>query len=222
MNTSNLSKYTNFLICVCGFILFSGCTTPLNQSKNNNTLSNQVISTNFTDEGIKITYTFTGKLQSIEVFGQAESWRGNVEAIAEADAMAKLTKFINGQSVSTERRVRVISKSIEETKNDKLDKFKNQDGTINVTDKQMEYEPFIDRNQQSIQDSSAQRNAKAVNETMVTTISNITSKGRLTGVRKIRDYKQDEGKLYVAVYVWSDKDQATSDYIRNRMQGKSQ
>jgi hypothetical protein len=135
--------------------------------------------------------------------------------------MAKLTKFVNGQNVTTERRIKVIGKSIEETQNNKLDKFKNQDGTINVTDKQMEYEPFVDRNQQSIQDSLSQRNAKAVNETIITTITNITSKGRLTGVRKIRDYQQNDGKIYVAVYVWSDKDQATSDYIRKKMQGKN-
>jgi hypothetical protein len=66
------------------------------------------------------------------------------------------------------------------------------------------------------------RNAKALNETIVTTVTNITSKGRLTGVRKIRDFQRNDGKVYVAVYVWSDKDQATSEYIRNRMQGKSQ
>ena len=52
------------------------------------------------------------------------------------------------------------------------------------------------------------------------TVTNLTSKGRLTGVRKIRDFRRNDGKTYVAVYVWSDKDQATSEYIRNRMQGK--
>jgi hypothetical protein len=164
----------------------------------------------------------TAGAATIEVYGQAESWRGNVEAIAEADAMAKLTKFVNGKNVSTERRVKVIGRSIEEAQDNKLDKYKSQDGTINVTDKQIDYEPYVDKNQQSSQDSSAIRNAKAINETIVTTVTNITSKGRLTGVRKIRDFQRNDGKVYVAVYVWSDKDQATSEYIRNRMQGKSQ
>ena len=202
-------------------ILFlTACSSNEIKSSQNTGHKDQSISTDFTDEGIKITFTFTGKLQSIEVYGQTESWRGNVEALAEADAMAKLTKFVNGQNVSTERRVRIIGKSIEDTQNNKLDKFKNQDGTISITDKQVEYEPFVDRNQQTSQDSSSQRSAKAINETIVTTVTNITSKGRLTGVRKIRDFQRNDGKVYVAVYVWSEKDQAASEYIKKRMQNK--
>ena len=202
--------------------LLSACSTTPNNPGAKTNLKDQTVATDFTDEGIKITYTLTGKLDSIEVYGQAEAWRGNVEAIAEADAMAKLTKFVNGKNVSTERRVKVIGKSIEEAQDNKLDKFKSQDGTINVTDKQIDYEPYVDKNQQSSQDASAQRNAKAINETIVTTITSITSKGRLTGVRKIRDFQRNDGKTYVAVYVWSDRDQATSEYIRNRMLGKPQ
>jgi hypothetical protein len=201
-------------------LVLGACSGTSNKSSQSANLKDQAIATDFTDEGIKITYTFTGKLESIEVYGQAEAWRGNVEAVAEADAMAKLTKFVNGQTVNTNRRVKVIGRSIEQAQDNKLDKYKSQDGTINVTDKQVDYEPYVDKNQQSSQDTSAMRNAKAINETIVTTVTNITSKGRLTGVRKIRDFQRNDGKTYVAVYVWSDKDQATSEYIRNRMQGK--
>jgi cell fate (sporulation/competence/biofilm development) regulator YmcA (YheA/YmcA/DUF963 family) len=212
----------NYLLIISTVIALSACSTASKNSPESLKLKSQTISTDFTDEGIKITYTFTGKLESIEVYGQAEAWRGNVEAIAEADAMAKLTKFVNGKNISTERRVKVIGKSIEQAQDNKLDKFKSQDGTINVTDKQIDYEPYVDKSQQSSQDASSLRNAKAINETIVTTVTSITSKGRLTGVRKIRDFQRNDGKTYVAVYIWSDKDQATSEYIRNRMQGKPQ
>lgn len=210
------------LFTVATALVLGACSSAPQKSADNSNLRDQAISADFTDEGIKITYTFTGKLDSIEVYGQAEAWRGNVEAIAEADAMAKLTKFVNGKNVSTIRRVEVIGKSIEEAQDNKLNKYKSQDGTIVMTDKQIDSEHSVDKNQQSSQDSSAIRNAKAINETLVTTVTNITSKGRLTGVRKIRDFQRNDGKTYVAVYVWSDKDQATSEYIRNRMQGKSQ
>jgi len=210
---------TLLLTLTASFILGACSSIPNSPSANSN-LKDQAIATDFTDEGIKITYTFTGKLESIEVFGQADAWRGNVEAIAEADAMAKLIKFVNGQTVSTNRRVKVIGKSIEEASDNKLDKYKSQDGTINVTAKQIESDFSGDQNQQSSQETNAIRNAKAINQTVVTTVTNITSKGRLTGVRKIRDFQRNDGKTYVAVYVWSDKDQATSEYIRNRMQGK--
>lgn len=210
------------LLAIAAALVLGACSSTPQKTTENTNLKDQAISTDFTDEGIKITYTFTGKLDSIEVYGQAESWRGNVEAIAEADAMAKLTKFVNGKNVSTARRVEVIGRSIEEAEDNKLNKYKNQDGTIIMTDKQVDSERSAEKNQQSSQDSSAIRNAKAINETIVTTVTNITSNGRLTGVRKIRDFQRNDGKTYVAIYVWSDKNQATSEYIRNRMQGKSQ
>lgn len=185
-------------------------------------IKDQSIATDFTDEGIKITYTFSGKLESIEVYGQAEAWRGNVEAVAEADAMAKLTKFVNGQTISTDRRVKVIGKSIEDARDNKLDKYKSQDGTINITSKQIESDPIADQNKQSSQENTATRSANTINQMVVTTVTNMSSKGRLVGVRKIRDFQRNDGKTYVAVYVWSEKDQATSEFIRNRMQGKPQ
>jgi hypothetical protein len=218
-----LSKFMKTLLfTVATALVLGACSSTPPKTADSSNLRDQAISADFTDEGIKITYTFTGKLDSIEVYGQAESWRGNVEAVAEADAMAKLTKFVNGKNVSTARRVEVIGKSIEEAQDNKLNKYKGQDGTIVVTDKQIDAENSANKNQQSSQDTSAIRNAKAINETIVSTVTNITSQGRLTGVRKIRDFQRNDGKTYVAVYVWSDKNQATSEYIRNRMQGKSQ
>jgi hypothetical protein len=208
------------LLALAASFILGACSSIQNSPSASSNLKDQAIATDFTDEGIKITYTFTGKLESIEVYGQAEAWRGNVEAVAEADAMAKLTKFINGQTVSTNRRVKVIGKSIEEARDNKLEKYKSQDGTINVTAKQIESDFAGDQNQQSSQETNAIRNARAINQTIVTTVTDITSKGRLTGVRKIRDFQRNDGKTYVAVYVWSDKDQATSEYIRSRMQGK--
>ena len=49
------------------------------------------------------------------------------------------------------------------------------------------------------------------------TITTITAKGRLTGVRKVRDSQTNNGKTYIAVYQWSDKDQSAAESIRDRM-----
>jgi hypothetical protein len=212
-----MKKLISFLIVA---ISLGACSSSPNKPSVSTNIKDQSIATDFTDEGIKITYTFSGKLESIEVYGQAEAWRGNVEAVAEADAMAKLTKFVNGQTISTDRRVKVIGKSIEDARDNKLDKYKSQDGTINVTSKQIESDPIADQNKQSSQENTATRSANTINQMVVTTVTNMTSKGRLVGVRKIRDFQRNDGKTYVAVYVWSEKDQATSEFIRNRMQGK--
>ena len=71
------------------------------------------LATDFTDEGVKVIYTLAGNLKSIEVTGQSEVWKKNVESLAEADALAKLTKYIYGTDISTNRIVQIIGKSIE-------------------------------------------------------------------------------------------------------------
>jgi hypothetical protein len=202
-------------------MLMACSTTENSKSNTSGAVKEQRLSTDFTDEGIKITYTFTGKLESIEVFGQAEAWRGNVEAIAEADAMAKLTKFVYGKDVSTSRRVKVIGRSLEAAKDNKLTAYSNKEGDIEITDKQIEGLPLAGgSNAKTDTSSTAERQATALNATIVTTITDITSKGRLVGVRKVRDFQRNEGKVYVAVYVWSEKNQAASEYIKKRMQNK--
>ena len=212
---------TILLIAACSSTTSpSGSQSSSSQSAIATALKDQKLSTDFTDEGIKITYTFTGKLESIEVFGQAEAWRGNIEALAEADAMAKLTKFIYGSAASTQRHVKIIGLSIDAAQDNDLGKFTNKDGSINVTDKEIEQIASTKRDKLTDNSSTNLRNAQTINSTLVTTVTNLTAQGRLVGVRKVRDYQRSDGKVYVAVYVWSEKDQAASEFIKKRMQTK--
>jgi hypothetical protein len=202
-------------------VLLIACTSTSKNSESSPPQKEQKLSTEFTDEGIKITYTLFGNLDKIEVFGQADVWRGNVEALAEADAMAKLTKFVYGNDVSTSRRVKVIGLSIEAAKDNKLTAYNNKEGDIEVTDKQIEgLSLSTGLNAKTNNASSAERQAAALNATIVTTITDITAKGRLVGVRKVRDFQRNDGKVYVATYMWSKDNQAASEYIKNRIQYK--
>lgn len=179
--------------------------------------SDVFLSTTFTDEGIKLSYSMFGKLRAVEVFGQAEIWRGNFEALAEADAFAKLTKFTYGTEVETTRRVELIGKSISTTQ--QLIQSGKDTGPVSFTDKELER--TAEKPGSATSSSNNLRDAKAVNEATVSTLTSIVSKGRLLGVRKIRDYQQDNGKIYVAVYQWSAQDADSADLLRNRMQQRS-
>lgn len=179
--------------------------------------SDTFLSTTFTDEGIKLTYSLLGKLKSVEVFGQAEIWRGNFEAVAEADAFAKLTKFTYGTEVETKRRVELIGKSISTTQ--QLIQSGKDTEQVSFTDKELE--GTAAKPESATSSSNNLRDAKAVNEATVSTLTSIVSKGRLLGVRKVRDYQQDNGKIYVAVYQWSAQDADSADLLRNRMQQRS-
>jgi hypothetical protein len=45
----------------------------------------------------------------------------------------------------------------------------------------------------------------------------MSSQGRLSAVRKVRDELANDGKLYVAIYQWSKQDQASASYVRSLM-----
>ena len=201
-------------ILLMALVLLLGACSSIKTTDNTGTLQDRQVATDFTDEGIKVTYTFTGKLEKIEVYGQADAWKGNVEALAEADALAKLVKFVHGTNISTERRTKIMGLAIEKAQ-DSSNKNSDLNSVMDFSDKELEKEAA--NKPTSSSESFADKSASIVNKTMVTTITVITSKGRLTGLRKVKDFTRDGGKVYVAIYQWSEKDQATSKYLREQM-----
>jgi hypothetical protein len=176
------------------------------------------ISTEFRDEGIKIYYTMSGQLDRIEIIGVSPAWKRNHDVIAEQDAMNKLVQFVYGKNVSTERRVRIISRAIDQASDITSNKFKTVDGTIETDSESLESTDVKTKNGEESQKlNTAKRNAKIVDETLVNVSSISKSSGRLVGVRKIGDSLKDDGKTYVAYYQWSKKDLATSREINNEM-----
>jgi len=197
----------------CGSLGFGSKEQALTPPSDSQTaVRDGTISTEFKDEGIKLFYTFTGKLDRIEVYGLAPAWKGNVDVLAEADAMDKLVKFVHGKTVSTDRRVKIMAKSLDKARDNTLNRFKSNDDNLNFDSKELE-----NAGSESTSNNTSRRIADRVENTLVNTVTTITAKGRLTGVRKVRDSVVQDGKMYVAVYQWSEKDQATSEFIRGRM-----
>ena len=204
-------KHKFKLILIAAAISMAGCSSSV-KLNDPAPIKDTKLATNFTDEGVKIFYTFTGKLERIEVYGQADAWKGNVETLAEADALAKLVKFVYGNDVSTNRKVNIIGKAIENAE--------DTTNTDTITSDSKELESELKNKPNNSNSTNAKRTAKIVNETIADTVTSMKSQGKLVGVRKANDYQKDNGKTYVAVYVWSEKDQAISENIRTRMMGK--
>ena len=212
-------KKTALAMSMAAMITLTGCGSfgskqqALSPSTDSQTaVKDGTISTEFKDEGIKLFYTFTGNLDRIEVYGLAPAWKGNVDVLAEADAMDKLVKFVHGQTVSTDRRVKIMAKSLDKARDNTLNRFKSNDDNLNFDSRELE-----NAGSENTSNNASRRIADRVENTLVNTVTTITAKGRLTGVRKVRDSVVQDGKLYVAVYQWSEKDQATSEFIRGRM-----
>lgn len=206
-------------IILSSLLVITAC-SQISISKNDNqNLKEQRLATDFTDEGIKVYYTLFGKLEKIEVYGQADAWKGNFETFAEADALAKLVKFIYGNDVSTERRVKIISKAIEDAEDLSKKNSVPASDLIITSDKQLEEKIKQEEGNHRNSESSTKK-AKILNESISDTLITITAKGKLVGVRKVNDFKRNDGKIYVAVYQWSEKDLATAESVRDHMNKK--
>lgn len=179
-----------------------------------------LITTEFRDEGIKLHFTMLGELERIEVFGVAPAWKGNADVIAELDAMDKLVKFVHGQTVNTERRTKIVARAIDRARDNTVNRFRTNDQALNFTATELENDtaplPNLASDEQS-QANTGRKIADRVENTLTETVTSITAGGRLTGVRKIRDRVLDNGRTYVAVFQWSEKDQTASEFLRNRM-----
>ena len=199
---------------------FSKSNKPgLNPAENTATpVKDQRIRADFTDQGIQVEYTWTGDLKKIVVLGKADAWKGNVEIHAEMDAMDKLVKYVYGRDVSTDRKVKIYAKTIDNARDNTLNRFKTVDGTLTAPVRQVEEQLARDPEQSSSEkNNTSRRIAERLERTVTETMQSITSQGRLVGVRKIRGYAAQDGRAYIAQYEWSPRDQETSTFIRNLM-----
>ena len=181
------------------------------------------------DEGIKIFYTLLGNLDRIEVYGMADAWKGDgqtLEILAEADAKERLVKYLYDQRVNSSRSVEVIAKTLDKARDDALNRIENgmapQD-IVTFDEETVEQEVINEETmgtRRPQNDNTSRRIAQRVEETKVTALTKITSGGTLRGMRKIRSEVRNDGRTYVAVYQWSEKDQNTANEIRRKMFAK--
>ena len=85
----------NKITLLSTLLLLIGCSSyDKSVFQNTESIKDKTLSSDFKDEGIKITYSITGNLKSIEVYGQADAWKDNVQILAEAER--SLLEVLNG------------------------------------------------------------------------------------------------------------------------------
>lgn len=176
------------------------------------------------DEGIKIFYTLTGKLERIEVYGIAPAWKGNVEIVAEADAKERLVKYLYDQRVDSKRNVEIITHTLDKARDNALNDIENgRAPQAVVTFKEEDVETAVVKNSNpnnTAEDNTARRVAERIEETKISALTRITAGGVLRGVHKVRSETRNDGKIYVAVYEWSEEGQGVANQIRKKMFSK--
>ena len=205
-------------------VFVTGCSTSKSPIKTEDVdVKEQRLATDFTRQGIRVTYSFTGDVEKIEAYGYAKVWRGNYRTVAEADAKDKLVKFLRGETVDSQKMTRVIAKSIERSQDNMLNKTRTIDGTIVIQDTDIENDSRSQpqaSNDENSKENTALRKASVNNAQIVTTTVLVSSRGRLNAVYKEKGYSAEDGKTYVVVYAWTPKMQKTARAISTMMDAK--
>jgi hypothetical protein len=182
---------------------------------NETAVKDRTVSTEFVGSGVKLEYSLLGDLKAIEVVGVAEAWRGQPEIVAEADAKEKLVKFIYGENVDSQRTTRIIAKSLDRARDNAVNALQSDiDMKVETTDADLENAP-----EPSPQDQNTSRRiASVANQVIAESVVNVSTGGRLNGLRKVREDLRDGGKIMAVTYRWTEKDLETARTIRLLMQ----
>lgn len=223
-------KQTSLVLALAGVVALAGCSstkpianpgmTPPTETKV--AVKDRTVAAHFKDRGIELHYTFTGKLEKIYVWGVAPAWKGQdqMRILAELDAKVKLMKFVHGEQADSSQRAKIIAHSLDKARDNTLNRFDSntsQDADFSFDAAQIESE--IQRDAGPVgEDNTSRRIAETIDRTMINQVQNLTASGRLRGVIKVDDGRSRDGKLYFAKYEWSEKTQAASQFLRERMQ----
>lgn len=172
------------------------------------------LTTEFKREGVRVFYTLFGEVDRIEARGYAQAWQQQYEHVAELEAKEKLTKFLIGETVSSNRKTTVIARAIERAQDNTLNRSKTVDGAIDTGADDAEAESDNSRSNTNL------RKASINNAQIVTSTITVSTAGRLTAIRKKSGEMIDGGRTYMGIYVWTQREQDAAKKVRNIMDQK--
>jgi hypothetical protein len=187
-------------------------------------ISEQRLSSDFKREGIRITYTLSGEVDSIETTGYAPVWGNSQNAareafrVAELEAKKSLNDFNNRETVTTSKSVTMISKNLEQARDNKTNKFatnKNRDEVSAVTTD--EEVTAKDEGELNREENTAVRNDALRIASQVRTTITVNNRGIIGGLYLVEGEVINDGKNVRVVYRWDRKSNAVRPMLRNLM-----
>jgi hypothetical protein len=187
-------------------------------------ISEQRLSSDFKREGVRITYTLGGDVDSIEAIGYAPVWGNSQNAareafrVAELEAKKSLNDFINRETIASSKSVVMISKNLEQARDNKTNRFatnKNRDEVSAVAtddDVTPKAEGEINKEENTAVRNDALRIASQVRTTIT-----VNNRGILGGLYLVEGEVINDGRNVRVVYRWDRKSNATRPVLRNLM-----
>jgi len=179
----------------------------------------------FKKDGIKVYYSLFGNLEAIEVTGYAAVWGNSMNAaresyrIAELEAKKTLNDFINKESISSTVSVRMISKNLEDARDNNTNRFSSnkslEPDQLVAIDEEVT-KRSTDTNTNTTENQAVRNNAVRIASTLQTTITN-SNRGILGGLYLKESAVIDGGRAVRVVMRWDLKHNETRKQLRNLM-----
>lgn len=211
-------------------VVMSGCgSTKSTQvapgSSATTAISEQRLATSdFKRLGVRITYTLSGELDSIEATGYAPVWGNSQNAAREAFRMAELeakkslNDFINKESIKSTTSVRTISQNLERAQDNKTNNFaSNRSGDA---DRLVALDEEVDKSSNTEttreENTATRKDALNIASRLDTTIVT-QNRGILGGLYLVEGRVINDGKTVQTVFRWDRKSNAQRVHLRNLM-----
>ena len=188
-------------------------------------ISEQRLESDFKRRGVKVIYTLGGDIEAIETTGYAPVWGNSQNAareayrVAELEAKKSLNDFINREVIKSSVSVTMISKNLEQAKDNKTNNFatnRNRDQVSAITDDE-EVSDATDKGEVNKEENTAVRKDALTIASRVSTNISIRNQGILGGLYLVEGDVINDGKNVRVVYRWDSKHTATRQQIRNLM-----
>jgi len=189
-------------------------------------ISEQRLENDFRREGVKIIYTLSGEVDAIETTGYAPVWGNSQNAareafrIAELEAKKSLNDFINKETIASSKSVTMISKNIEQARDNKTNKFatnKNRDEVSAIaTDEEIDAKARTDGEVNKEENTAVRNDALRIASQVKTTIT-VNNRGILGGLYLVEGEVINGGRNVRVVYRWDRKSNVVRPVLRNLM-----
>ena len=189
-------------------------------------ISEQRLENDFKRQGVKVIYTLSGEVDAIETTGYAPVWGNSQNAareafrVAELEAKKSLNDFINKETIASSTSVTMISKNIEQARDNKTNKFatnKNRDEVNSIaTDEEVEAQSKTEGEVNKEENTAVRNDALRIASQVKTTIT-VNNRGIIGGLYLVEGDVINGGKNVRVVYRWDRKSNAVRPVLRNLM-----
>lgn len=194
----------------------SSATTPIAEQR--------LAVSEFKKNGIKISYTLFGDIDSIEVYGYAPVWGNSMNAaresfrMAELEAKKTLNDFINKESIRTTTSVKMISLNLEHAQdktNNKISSNRPESDELVATDQ--EVSGTANSGEINSRENAAIRNNALKIASRLSTTITVNNQGILGGLYQKESGVIDDGKAVYVVMKWDKKSNSVRPQLRKFM-----